>query len=296
LLAALGPAEYAGSAFDSHGNNMSQPATAAASPTVSLCNAVQHFGYNASSPLAVALPAATSGAQVAAFAIASVDASDVTLTCMLQGSGAVQPLLPAPGFSLNQEFACERQQVFSVTSAGKYEFSVRGTDAVSNFQQKPTVHAFSVSYAVGQLYAITDGAPWGLSSVRAHTFELRAVAGTADGVGAEPSTDTTFEASIAQLSAAKAGGMRSWTAAPWAAANTSQFTFTVRAGATCDVQAFARASSRVVGTDSPVTHPRTSHPKHASRVPRTFFQSRELSESLWCRPRRMESTSCCSGP
>ena len=188
---------------------------------------LQDFGHNASSPLAINLPAASSGQQVVAFAIGVTDRSEVDLTCQLSGTGETSPLSYAPGFALNTEYACTSPQVFSITSAGSYNFSVTGTDAVGNFQQDPVSHAFNVSYADGEIFTVLDTPSWGLTNSSSHEFILKAITGTPNGQGMTVATSQQFQVSVANLSSTLPGVPLQWVPAPWADINGSTYSFQV---------------------------------------------------------------------
>lgn len=189
---------------------------------------LQNFGHNASSPLAINLPAASSGQQVVAFAIGVTDRSEVNLTCQLSGEGDTVPLSYAPGFALNTDYACTSPQVFSITSAGAFNFSVTGTDAVGNFQQDPVSHSFNISYADGEIYSVLDTPSWGLTKNSSHEFNFKAVTGTPDGQGMSVAASQQFQVSVANLSSPPPQEALQWMPAPWADINGSTYTFQVR--------------------------------------------------------------------
>lgn len=184
---------------------------------------LQNFGYNSSSPLAISLPPASSGQQVVAFAVGVTDRSEVKLTCQLSGTGDTAPLSYAPGFALNKEYACTSPQVFSITSAGEFNFSVTGTDAVGNFQQDPVTHSFNVTYADGGIYTVIDTPSWGLTNNRTHELSLKAVTGTPDGPGMFLAAAQEFQVSVANLSGTLPQQALQWLATSWADVNGSAY-------------------------------------------------------------------------
>eukprot|EP00892_Ulva_mutabilis_P005337 jgi/Ulvmu1/3175/UM015_0216.1 len=186
---------------------------------------MEDFGFSVDSPLAISLPALTSGQQVAAFAMRSTDRSKVRLTCQIDGLNAVQPLPMVNGFAVGTPYNCSTSQVFSVTAAGSFQFSVFGTDSVGNWEQDPATHAFTVSYKVGSIYTRISGPGWGASGNRSHLFTLTAIQGTADGDGTTPATPVPFQYSLGALSQADAQG-GDWVDGAWTAVNGSEFTYT----------------------------------------------------------------------
>lgn len=187
---------------------------------------MQDFGYDRDSPLAMRLPPAVSGLQVAAFAIRSTDRSPVQLTCKLAGPAAAALLPPNSAFQVNTEYNCTSPQVFSINAAGSYKFSVYGTDSVGNWEKKSVVHAFDIEYAAGALYTQISGPAWGPSQHRTHTFNLEAVQGTPDGNGVAPTQPVAFEYSVGALSQAGAHDSM-WLDSPWQSVNGSVFSHTV---------------------------------------------------------------------
>lgn len=188
---------------------------------------LQHFGYNASSPLAINLPEASSGHQVVAFAIGVTDRSKVDLKCQLSGSGDTRPLSYAPGFALNKEYPCSSPQVFSIVSAGEFEFSVTGTDAVGNVEQEPVSHSFNISYAEGNIHALVDTPFWGLTNSSVHEVSLKAITGTPDGRGMTVAASQQFQVSIANLSRTLPAQALQWLPSPWADVSGSTHVFKV---------------------------------------------------------------------
>lgn len=193
---------------------------------------MQDSGYSSDSPLAISVPAATTGQQVAVFAMRSTDRSAVKLTCQLNGPPSVQPLPALSGFAVGAPYNCSTMQVFSITAAGSYEFSVFGTDAVGNWEHDPVVHVFTVAYQLGSMYTRIRGPGWGASRKQSQVFMLEAVQGTPDGSGATPAAPVAFQYSVGTLSQTDANGT-GWLDAAWAAVNGSQFTYTVRSHMQC---------------------------------------------------------------
>ena len=188
---------------------------------------MQTFGHNASSALAVPLPATSSSVQIAAFATVAADRSNMTQFCRLDApdlltESAVLSALQfgQAGFQPNRDYKCTSPQAFSLLAAGSYTFQTWAVDAGGNVEQPPQSHSFAVSYSAGALFAQVRGAVWGATNKRSHRLQLAAVRGTADGAGAAAES-AGFQRAVAAL---KEG---SWQEGNWESVNGAATLFQV---------------------------------------------------------------------